>query len=478
MIFYEKYFSIELFLTFVKYSLIFFSISLLGFVKGLILFTICISIYHKILEKIAGAEKVKNTDKLFLGVKSIEVMTLCGLIDIVGFNEAELIERFRMAFKVHPKMNSKLHFFAGNYFWKKYDVTEERLTQLIRVERIARNYEHALKICNDQVNNPLNVEDKVIEFILYPYTDPSEKGNGCFMIKFDHSFSDGMNTLSLAMCLADNFSPDIFPKIYSKAPPTLLEKIANFLRVLVFGFYVLIKLCFVHANFKLFDSKERSGYAHLGKPQAFSLSKVKEIGKGLGATINEVTVSLISSTMKEMSQISTSMCVCIPVGNTKIPQNLSQVIMSNDASGVTINLPLISNLGEIPKISRELKTQMSKKFITDSSVFIASLLAEMMPLKLFKKVGVEIANNIHMTISNVAGPQKELLYCGGKVKSILPFNSTGPNHSFTLIFSYMDKIFVTPNFDKDLEIDPESFSKILHAKYLEAENLSESKKNK
>ena len=450
--------SIEIITSLLKLYLLFKLYDYFGIIIGILLMIVVVKLYKILLCKLLNAKILGSTDRLFLGSNHIELFTLVGIVDLTNFSAKRIEEKLQDAFRKVPKLSSRLIYFLGNYFWKHVPVTEERYNNIVFNKKM-KNYEYVFQFVRNEVNIPLNIEENCFEAYIITYTNEEEKGNGALVFKFDHSFSDGMNILSFMISLSDNFSEDLFPKTIKKAYFSYFNYVIRILEFIVFGWFVFFKVLTLKTSNKLI-TKERSGKANIGHAQIFPLATFKKLAKALDVKINDIVVGLVTSTIKKMSPESTDLCVCIPVGNTKLPKSLSKVTLCNLASGITVKLSLISDITEECKTtSKELQKLLSHKFVSDTATFVTQITCEFLPLYWVKLIGYEASEGVDMTISNLPGPMDTLIYNECKVKSIFPYSSLGPSKSFILIFSYCDSIYVTPNFDPLQNIDPELFSK-------------------
>lgn len=287
------------------------------------------------------------------------------------------------------------------------------------------------------------------------------------MFKNDHSFSDGMGMVSLLFVFSDNFTNDFFPQSMKKKSNLsgFWNSLLEFFKFMLFGWHTLYKIASLKATSKIF-TKRPSGVTQIAKTLEFDLSTFKETAKKLNLTINELVLNLISCTLKKMDPESKNYTICIPIGNTKAPKSIKKTPVRNLMSGITFSMSLIDNIKEESfKVTGELKKLISTKLVTEFLTYFGIFLNELFPYRWYKYIACQIADKVDLTVSNMPGPTKPLTYQGMELMSMVPLVSTGPNKAFVCVFSYVDKIWITAEFDKIMGPCAEEFSKILKEKY-------------
>lgn len=364
-------FKFEIILSLIKFFLFFYLVYYNGFIIGFILFYSSVFIYHRFLELYLNANMLIQTDKIFLGDKPIERINLVGISDLVDFDKDKIKEKLKEAVIKVPKLNSKLVYFLGNYFWQQPKLNEDKSLRykniskdnksnnnnikfeerfnnvLVKEVRSLRNYHEALDYAHKQINIPLELDVNSFECHLINYTDSNERRNGAVVFKMDHALSDGMGVLSLLLCLADNFNLDLFPAKLKKFPnffKRMIITFVSFFQFILFGWKILYRLIINKSNNKLFTNDNRTGIANISKKtEEFDLNSIKKISKHFNITLNDAIITIISATLKKISPDSKDISLVLPVGNTAMPKNLNEVnnILKNSASGVNTLISLV-----------------------------------------------------------------------------------------------------------------------------------------
>ena len=453
---------IEISTSILKIVFIYICLSKLGYLLGIIAIIGIVNLYKKLLEKACGMNCVATMDTLFIGRKKFETMTLVGIADLSNFTENKAKEKIKEAIGKLPKLNSRLHYLLGNYFWAKLPITDERLTRIIKIIENVKDYDEAIEYCQQHINIPLDLNTTSFECHILKYTSSEYKNCGAMIFKIDHSVADGLNILSLLLCLADNFSLDIFPKSFNKKSMKIIDYIKTAFDFVLMGWYYFFILLLNKSNNKIFTTNDRTGVTVMGKPQAFQLDNIKTISKKLGITINDLIVSIISITIRKMTKTIDDICIMIPIGNSKAPKKLEDVKLHNTTLGIVTPIPLINHIEEHKKISNVMRKMLGKKFIAEMSFYLSYALSELLPFFIMLKIGYKIYQPIDAAITNVPGPTETIYYNGCKVKSLLPFSSIGMNKIFIVVFSYCNSISITPNFDKIQNLSVDKFNEILN----------------
>jgi hypothetical protein len=89
------------------------------------------------------------------------------------------------------------------------------------------------------------------------------------------------------------------------------------------------------------------------------------------------------------------------------------------------------------------------------------LVAEFIPLQMFKDFNERYADRIDFLSSNVPGPRKELIYGGSRVSDIIGFTFVGGLGIFIPIISYNDHFRISVTINECTDIDGDKFIKYL-----------------
>lgn len=500
----------EILLCVIKMSYLYLLTNKFNYIAGLIIFYVSMKTYLKLLAMFLKSYRLTQSDKIFLGNKQSEVLNLVGIWDIENFNETKIKSKFKEVIENIPKLNSKLIYFMGNYYWKPLKLDDTRLNRIIKTAITAKDYDEAIKIAQKEINIPLDITESPFECILIKYTDQQKKvssnnmelnskelSNGCVIFKMDHSLSDGLGIVTLLMCMSDNFSLDLFPpkfkalmfsenngdktnnsiKIeikhyFNRFKATLAFNLINLFNLISIGIYYIIKNAISNSkNVMLKKDVLSTGKSNLGKPIEFELDQLKKLAKHLKCTLNDLLITLISNSVDKYSEIyckeerslKESLSIFVPIGNTSIATSLKKVNknLKNNAAGVNTYISVVKDINNgVNTIKSQIKSIITKKFIADTAVIIVSILFSFFPFNFIKAIGFKAAKKIDMCVSNIPGPVKKLEINGCKIKRMLPMSSTGPNKSFIILFSYNGKITLSTNFDVSQNINADDFNVI------------------
>lgn len=492
----------ELFLSVNKLMFITFVFYKFGFLLGIMLYIITMNLYYTILSKfIVKSPMLNQSDKIFLGDKLKERISQIAVCDISDFSTEKIKERIIYGLKKVPKINSKLKYFLGNFFWKQVELSDSRLKELIEIkENLLKDINEVIEYAYTEANIPLDLHTACLKCYIIPYTDKNNTTNinkqkGALVFKVDHSFSDGLGVLNYMTCLADNFSLDMLPKknktsntknikeisnkqikylnviniIFLYIKNYILLNIKNYLKFIIFEWYYTLKLLLKPSDNNIFNKKaNQMGKVRFTLPLEYDIDVLKKISRNnfnVKNTLNELVIALFSATFKKLDRESKDISIFIPIGKTKMEDSLERINkynLNNNALGVQIKLPLIDELNNstINTIQSILNKQIvSQKFIAYGIVSIVNFLTSILPIH-YIKVGVESsAKKIDLLFSNLPGPQKTLYLNGCKIENIMPFASTGIQKGFIILYSYNGKINIMCNFDEGQNINPQEFKK-------------------
>lgn len=459
---------LDIFLIVIKFLIIYFLVYYFGFIYGIINFIFISIIYHKLLEVYTGNKLISSTDYLFIGRKRNETMSLLSFIEIEDFSSDRLKSRLKEAIKKVPKLNARLKYFLGNYFWEYKSMTEERFNRIVNEKKdFINDYKDAYQYFNREINIPLNLNETTFECILLPYKKVPNQG--VLIIKIDHSVGDGLSIVSLLTCLSDNFNINILPKQYLPRESSYFNQV---LYIFVFLFYLpkfLYDLITLQSNKLILPNQNRSGITKLVDTQEIDMKILKKISKNKGITINELILSIVSMSFKRSTNANGYFNVFIPVGNGNIPLKLEDITIDNTSTGVLTKLPLINDLSDSKIISKTTRALITKRYITIIGNYFVNLLTQFLPLKYFLYIGKVLISQLDVTISNVPGPTETLYYNQCKIKKMIPGLSLGNNKMFIALFSYNNIMYVTICIDQEQIFDYIKFGREFR-KIIEDEN--------
>lgn len=442
-----------------KVYLFFLTSKYIGYFFAFALFCLVYVSYRKILEKAFGLRMLRAADKVFVGDRPHEQMTMVGTLVFKDFSIDKCKKRLLHSFKENGKLSSRLIYKFRNYFWEEVYPTEERFNEMVKVvEKGVKNYDEAMEFARKQTEVKLDLTKQGMIIYLIPFTERTNEGAVVFVN--DHCYSDGMGMVSLLFTMSDNFTEDFFPKSMKvRERPGIIRSFIDLLIFLFTGWINAIKVMRLKAQSNI-CTKKASGLSSIAKTLVLDIHKFKEVSHKLKLTINELILNLLSAGLKRMDSKATNYTVAIPIGNTKAPKSLKKTPVRNLITGITFRLALIDDIErESDIVLSELKQFMSNRIVTIFLVYLGVFLNELFPFIIFKTIAMELSTKVDITVSNMPGPTKPLFYDGMELISMVPFTSVGPNKAFCSIFSYCNSIFITTEFDKTQGPDPEELNK-------------------
>lgn len=400
-----------------------------------------------------GYTPLKAGDKMLLGDHFNTRQLLICVLDIENMNGENIstLIKERAIDKV-KKIRSVMKYKFFNFYWKELDLSREEIYNrtIKKIKPITRDELHSyiqstLSTNVDLFNNP-------IEFQIIPIKNET---NGVLLIKTDHSFTDGLGILNLIVCLSDNFSQDIFPKIMKSRDYSLFKHFIDFCLFLVFGIFIIIYLLVNTKSKHRFSKNPRTNQVALENGTEYELKNMKALSKKLKISINEIALSTLLSAVKMYTKdTAKEITLMIPFGQTPIPKQASEIYLANYVSGLVSSMSLIEHpLKDRKTFIKDYKKLLQQALlikITDWGIFFLSYI---LPFNVFKAIEFSVVLKIDICCSNVPGPNEVLILNGSKVTKINPIASSGYLSLFFPIFSYNEKITIYGVHDKNLNID-------------------------
>lgn len=431
----------------------------------MILFFYSLFISYKVfMQKVFGLRLLSSLDKPMIGNKLNEMMNLIGIVHLNNFDEELTNNKLKDSMKKNKKLNSKLVYVNGNYWWKDLEYSEERFNKIVKYVRNIKTQEGAIDYLKSILHDILDLS----ETGLMIYIIPIENNEVVIGFKNDHSFSDGLGMISILYALADDVNEDYFPKsLKNKAALDFKQQIFNFVVFILFGWIGIFKLLMKKPKSNILKS-EVSGVAELSKTMIFDLESFKRKSKDLNLTINEYILTLVSASLKKFDEKAEEYTVIIPIGGTKPCFSVEKIPLKNLMSGLSFSMPLISNIkNDKDKVVEELSQLLKIKLLTDFLVSSIKLLGQFLPSFVLKEMGKHITQSVDVSVSNVPGPVKKLRYGKMEILEMYPITTTGPNKAFILIFSYVDKLYITVHIEKNQKLKSDDLADCIKKIYEE-----------
>lgn len=455
---------IEILLSVIKVYFMYIVYSKYGILIMILFFYSLFVTYKVFMQKVFGLRLLSSLDKPMIGSKLEEMMNLIGIIHLNNFDEEFTNNKLKEAMKKNKKLNSKLVYINGNYWWKDLEFSEERFNKVVRYVRNINSQEEAIEYLKSILHEILDLS----ETGLIIYVIPIKNGEVVIGFKNDHSFSDGLGMISILYALADEVNEDFFPKsLKNKMSLDFKQQIFNFMVFILFGWFGIFKLLLKRPKSTILNNQV-SGVAKISKTLILELEPFKRKAKDLNLTINEYVLTLISSSLKKFDQNVNEYSVIIPIGGTKPCFSVEKIPLKNLMSGLSFSMPLISDVKtEKEKVVEELHQLLKIKLLTDFLVSSIKLLGQFLPTFILKQMGKNITQSVDISVSNVPGPVKKLKYGKMEILDMFPITTTGPNKAFILIFSYVDKLYITVHIEKNQKLNAQELADCIFKLYNE-----------
>ena len=192
----------------------------------------------------------------------------------------------------------------------------------------------------------------------------------------------------------------------------------------------------------------------------FSLAEVKETGKALGGTINDVLITCLAGALgrylvgRKEDTRGLDIRAMVPV-NLRKPKG--EIELGNRFGLVILALPV--GIRDPIERLQVLKRRMDDIKSTPEAYVAFGLLAGMglTPAQIEKLIMRFFASKVSGVMTNVPGPREPLRFCGSRIEEIMFWVPTPGNLSFgTSIISYAGRVTVGVATDQKIAPDPEA----------------------
>jgi hypothetical protein len=434
---------------------IYFAYKLFSLVNPFLAIGLIVSLYigYFFFLKYNGYTPLKAGDKMLLGDHFNSRQLLICALEIENMNSENISSLIKeRAIDKVKKLRSVMEYKYFNFYWKELNLSREEIYDrtIKKINAMTRDELHSY--IQSTLSTNVDLFNSPIKFQIIPLKNET---NGILLIITDHAFTDGLGILNLIVCLSDNFSQDIFPRIMKSRDYSLFRHFIDFCLFLIFGIFIIIYLLINTKSKHRFSKNPRSNQVSLENFIDYDLKAMKDLSKKLKISINELALSTLLSAVKMYTkETAKEITLMIPFGQTPIPKHTSEIHLANYVSGLVSSMTLI----EHPLKNRKTFINDYKKLlqqallikITDWGIFFLSYI---LPFNIFKAIEFSVVLKIDICCSNVPGPNEVLIYNGCKVKKINPIASSGYLSLFFPIFSYNEKITIYGVHDKNLNID-------------------------
>jgi NRPS condensation-like uncharacterized protein len=440
---------------------------------GIIIGSIVSFILHKLhmclVDKLFKLEPLTPGDMNFIWTDDHERYNLVTFLIFEDF-EPEKIKNLLIekGIKNFRKLRSRVVFKFFEWYWEERNIDEA----IERIEIIKNNdkfrfdsHDDLLAYAYKEIGQRIDIINEMpFKFVIIQ--NEKSKFKNVLMIKFDHSFTDGLGFIGLICALADNYSIDLFPRTNFKQKGFLdyLVLLCSIPYFIISIFYRnLITLSTGASPFKLSGNKKNTGQPQIQISKIYDFNIISKICKSLKVTFNDLMMSIISSSctkfcLEHKFELPKSLSAVVPVGHRKIPKTFKDIKILNDSTAVGCKIDLISDpIKECHIINNEFKNNLRNiPFITLTKL-LSDLIFKFFPDYLSKKIVRSASRSFDFTISNVPGPKNALYYADGKISEMMAFTSPGYISSFVGVFSYNGTFRFLFCFDEILGINVTEF---------------------
>jgi hypothetical protein len=418
-------------------------------------------------------------DKPFLGKNSAQRYNLMINLVLEDFDPDKLKKHIiEKGIKKNTKLTSYLVYKFFDYYWKveenptKREQTIENAFLYKEIPSENGLIEYAQKELQNHVDF-LNKEKLPYEIHLVKFRDSARGG---VLFKCDHVISDGLGLVGFICAISDNYTEDIFHPLLRGKKFTILHELIGFI---LFPYYlirvtlrVVFNKIYITPFKKYFDTpkNKHTGRTLLAVSEARLLSNYEKARKSLKISFNDLTVSVILSSLKKHFKDVKSMNFALPFGKTGIPKSIEEVEIYNKSGGIFLELPLIESVEkESPIIHKILIKELKDIFNASCSNILFRLMVEFLPYEVLNYISDMTLNKVDLIHSNLPGPMNYLYFSGSKVVDILPLISNGRAKVVLPVFSYHRKFRVFVAYDESVGLDPKEILKTIENEFDEIE---------
>ncbi|PIA46196.1 hypothetical protein AQUCO_01500011v1 [Aquilegia coerulea] len=453
--------------------------------------------------KIDEDEPVTPAGRLFLQQQMEQVINCA-----VGMKHPIDFESFKVAIKdsimiQHPRFRSLyVKDKHGREHWRKLE--EVDLDKHILEKNISKqDYDHEddediinAYIADLSVSSPLNIDKPLWEI-------HALKAQKCFILRIHHSLGDGVSLMSLFLtCCRRVGNPEELPNIPSasstKEKSNMLKKFWRF--VMVFWLTLVYILKFIVRSLWVKDEKTvitgGNGVELWPRKLAtakFKLDDMKLVKNAVNnATINDVLFGVVSSGLTRYLDLQSSKKIkeglqitgLAMVNIRKQPglQEFANLMKDKSSSRWGnqfgfIQLPLYYYKGVNDPLQyvKRTKAMLDRKKLSLEAYFsyrIGKLVMSLLGPKVAAWLNYRIICNTSFTISNVVGPQEEIMFAENPI-TYMRVNSTSLAHAITMhMVSYNGNAYMQILVPKDIIPDPKVLVKCFQDALLEMKNAT------
>lgn len=431
-----------------------------GFFYGTILTVVTVQVYHFLLKKIFNLTPLNGYDKVFVTQNPLFRYQVISMMKFSNFDTEKMKEYiYKNLVQKVPKFRSKIKKKFLEYYWEEVKDEKEVQSRIV-VKSKVEDKAALIGYIHEELNNRMDIFKEIpIEIQIIPVGSDKE---GAVLFKYDHLFSDGLGMITSISMLTDSFDITVFPTIIQRMKdPKWYEVLYLYLvspfyliyTSVVFAFYTYQK-CPYKANLKQYSNRSKFLLS-----KTFKIKDFEKYRKENVVSFNDIMMSAFSITMKNLFDKSEEyknkkrLIIDLPVGRKKIPHDISEVDVVNQASGVLADIPLIKSKEETKKVAKSIR-KFFKPEIQFSLGIGASILGECFHWKLLGYFSHQFVDRFDFLFTNVPGPVKKITFQGMVCDEIFTFPFNGGGLPFITLLSYCGefRFLVTANENCDWDI--------------------------
>lgn len=425
-------------------------LSVFGFINGVVIIIGACKLFAIFVKNVMGLTPLTPIDYEFLSNTSPKgKYMLIAYLEFSNFDINSMKDYiYNKLISKCPKMQMKLFNFLGNYYWKRTS-NQTELLSTIRTITTPISKSNILSLIETELNTHINSFTTLpYEFILIPLTTTNK---GIVLYKYDHILGDGLGLVSSLCMLVDNCtSNDIYPKLMRNMhKPSFIQN----LYLLLVSPYYIIKTIYTLSTQRISnciykgDTMKQTFKTkiHCNINNSFKLKSFENYRKQHKVSFNDIITSAFSiaynnilhSKHKQLNHIA----LYTRIGRKDIVNNISQLPMYNEAAGVLCDIPLISNVTEIKRVTKALRANIRTEYMYAWELR-NSLIQCISHWKVFQYINKTYSNVFDFLLSNIPGPAITMTYNNSTCDDCILFPGSAWDLPMVIVFSYNDKFNV------------------------------------
>ena len=430
------------------------------YIPTIFIFFLTIYIYHKIIYFIYNLTTLSGYDKVFLTTNPSQRYQITSVWHFLNDFDVEKYKKFlkeRLISK-NPKYHSRLVKKFMEYYWYVDPDLERTYNSVIKISPKLKNFDECIEFLRKEINNRIDIFNEFpYELNMIPYGENS----GICIMKYDHLLTDGLGIVATLCLIADNFSNDTYPKVMKMMKePNFLQKIYFYLVSPFFGFYNFWHLLLFKDRkcpFKA-NNKKLSDDTIFVLSKKYKLKDFEKFRKENSVSFNDIMLASFSIAMNKIYKKNDeyknfkNIVIDLPVGRKKPPNKFEHLKITNEASGMFFDIPLINDINEIHEIKKKIRNNFKPEALFSLSL-LADIIGNIFDWHFLSKSNKNFNKRFDFMFTNVPGPAHQLIYYGIKVDDLYTFPTAGGGLPYICILSYNGYFHFIVNSNKNADYD-------------------------